>query len=486
MSVGDAPAAAAPEDAIGRETRLALFAMALGVFVIANDFTSLSVAIPDIERDLDTTLTTAQWVINGYALVFGVLIVTGGRLADLFGRKRVFMIGAGIFAVCSLAAGVAPTAETLIVCRGLMGIGGALMWPAILGMTYALLPASKAGLAGGLILGVAGLGNAVGPLLGGFLTDELSWEWVFFLNIPVALFAMFVTWRTVSESRVDATSRHIDYLGIVVLTVAIVSILLALDEGTDKGFGDPVILGLFLLGGAMLGLFVIVERRQGDGALVPHDVLANRVFAAACATVLLMSAIFFAALLYLPQFMERILGWSALESGAGLLPMMIVFAATSFLAGSLYDRLGGRVVVASGAACLAVGMFLLSITDQDLEYAALVPGMIVLGVGVGLFYSSITTTAVTALDPSRSSLAGGIVYMCQIAGGAVGLGVNTAIVASEDHLADGIALAFKVDAALALVGLAVVLLFIGDRRRAGADHPPAHPRALHHRHRANA
>src|SRR3954447_22399930 len=178
--------------------------MALGVFVIANDFTALSVAIPRIEADLGTDLTTAQWVINGYALVFGVLIVTGGRLADLFGRKRIFLIGAACFAAFSLLGGLAPNVGLLIACRSLMGIGGALMWPAILGMTYAILPDDKAGLAGGLILGVAGFGNAVGPLLGGFLTDVLSWRWLFLVNVPIALFAMFVTWREVDESAADA------------------------------------------------------------------------------------------------------------------------------------------------------------------------------------------------------------------------------------------------------------------------------------------
>ena len=180
----------------------ALVAMALGVFVIANDFTALSVAIPQIEKDLGTDLTTAQWVINGYALVFGVLIVTGGRLADLYGRKRIFMIGSAIFAGFSVLGGLAPNIDVLIACRGLMGIGGAMMWPAVLGMTYAIVPDSKAGLAGGLILGVAGLGNAVGPMFGGLLTDELSWRWVFFVNLPIALFAMYVTHREVQESDV--------------------------------------------------------------------------------------------------------------------------------------------------------------------------------------------------------------------------------------------------------------------------------------------
>ncbi|MET0896041.1 MAG: DHA2 family efflux MFS transporter permease subunit [Acidimicrobiia bacterium] len=472
-------------DTIDRKTWLALIAMALGVFVIANDFTALSVAIPNIESDMHTSLSEAQWVINGYALVFGVLIVTGGRLADMLGRKRMFMVGAAIFAAFSLAAGLAPGVGLLILFRGLMGVGGALMWPAILGMTYALLPDSKAGLAGGLILGVAGLGNAVGPLLGGFLTDELSWEWVFFLNLPIAAFAMFVTWRNVPESKADNVERHIDVRGIVTLSAGIVAVLLALDEGPEVGFGDPAILALFAFGAAMLVAFIFIERSQGDGALVPNDVLHNKVFAASCVAVLLMSALFFSALLYLPQYMEKVLGYSALGSGAGLLPLMGVFAISSFVAGSLYDRLGGRVVIVTGAVALGVGMVLLSLVDIESTYAVTVPGMVVLGLGVGLFYSAITTTAVTALDPSRSSLAGGILYMCQIAGGAVGLGFNTAIVASADSLTDGIALAFRVDAALAFIGLVVVLRFVG-RPEPAAGHVNEHPRALRHRHRAHA
>jgi EmrB/QacA subfamily drug resistance transporter len=470
-----------PDDRVSRNTWVALTAMALGVFVIANDFTALSVAIPEIEHDLSTSLTKAQWVINGYALVFGVLIVTGGRLADLFGRKRVFMIGATIFASFSLLAGLVPGVGLLIGSRMLMAIGGALMWPAILGMTYALLPDSKAGLAGGIILGVAGLGNAVGPMLGGFLTDVLSWRWVFFVNLPIAAFAMIVTARTVPESRAAGAQRHIDYGGIALVSTAIVLILVALDEGSTEGFGSPAIVALFVVGALLLAAFFRFERGQGEGALVPSDVLRNKVFAAACLATLLMSAIFFSALLYVPQFFEKILDYSALRSGAGLLPMMGVFAATSFVAGSLYNRIGGRIVVASGAACLGAGILLLSFVDTGSGYGAFVPGMIVLGVGVGLFYSAVTTIAVTSLDPSRSSLAGGIVYMCQIAGGAVGLGLNTALVTSASSLADGISLAFKVDAALALVGFVVVLAFIGNPAPA-----EGHPRALRWRHRAHA
>jgi EmrB/QacA subfamily drug resistance transporter len=421
--------------------------MALGVFVIANDFTALSVAIPRIEADLHTSLNRAQWVINGYALVFGVLIVTGGRLADLFGRRRMFMIGASIFGVFSLLAGVMPTVELVIVFRALMGVGGAIIWPAALGLMYMILPASKKGLAGGLILGVAGLGNAVGPLLGGWLTDVATWRLVFFINLPITAFAMFVTAREVPESAKESAERGIDYPGIALLSAGAVAVLLALDLGTDGGFGRPLIVGLIAGGVLLLVLFFLVERREGAKALVPADVTRNIVFSAACLTVLLMSAIFFSALLYLPQFMEKNLTFSALRSGADLLPLMIIFAVTSFAAGWLYGRLGPKIVVTAGTACLAVGI-------------------------------SVTTAAVTALDPSQASLAGGIVYMCQIAGGAIGLGLNTAIVLSAASLSDGIKVAFRVDAVLALVGTIVSLWLVH-----GATASAAHSGSPHAHHR---
>ncbi len=452
--------------------------MALGVFVIANDFTALSVAIPRIEADLHTSLNRAQWVINGYALVFGVLVVTGGRLADLFGRKRMFMVGATIFGLFSLLAGVMPTADLLIICRALMGVGGAIVWPAVLGLTYMILPASKKGLAGGLILGVAGLGNAIGPLLGGWLTDVATWRLVFFINLPITLFAMFVTAREVPESKTDAAERSIDYPGIGLLSGGAVAVLLALDLGTDGGFGLPLIIGLIVAGLALLGSFFLIERREGERALVPTAVMRNSVFSAACVTVLFMSAIFFSALLYLPQFMEKVLSFSALRSGAGLLPLMCIFATASFVAGWLYGRAGPKIVVTAGTACLAIGIFWLSRLSTSSSYESLVPGMLVLGIGVGLFYSSVTTAAVTALDPSRSSLAGGIVYMCQVAGGAIGLGLNTAIVLSAASLTDGIRVAFLVDAALAAIGTVISLLFVHGAKRSQAHADTTH---AHHR-----
>ena len=467
------------EQPLERTAVLGLVAMGLAVIVIANDFTALSVALPAIELAFGADVTTVQWVINGYALVFGVLIVTGGRLADMFGRRRIFFIGSAIFALFSLVGGLAPNIGVLLASRALMGVGGAMMWPAILGMTYGLLPKDRAGLAGGLILGAAGFGNAVGPLLGGALTDAISWRWIFYLNLPIAAFAALVTWRVVADDVPTLPDRWIDYGGIATLSIGLFALLLALDQGSDLGWFDPWILSLFGAAVVALAVFVLVERIVANKALVPADVLRNRAFVAACLATLLMSAIFFAALLYLPQFMTKQLGYSAVGAGAGLLPMMGVFAVTSFVAGPLYSRLGPKLIVSLGAGLLAVGMFLLSMVHAATDYAGLILGMVVLGVGIGLFYSSITTAAVTALDASRAGLAGGIVYMCQIAGGSIGLGLNTALVVTAPSLAEGIHTAFLVDAALAVAGLIVAVLFVG------GSVDTTRLRELRHHHRAH-
>lgn len=455
---------AEPPQRLERSTVVALAAMAMAVFVIANDVTALSVALPDIESDFDADVGTVQWVISAYALIFGVLIVTGGRLADLFGRRRVFFIGAAIFAFFSLLGALAPSVITLIVARGLMGIGGALMWPAILGMTYSILPKDRAALAGALIIGAAGFGNAAGPLLGGFLTDVFDWRWILAVNLPIAALASVVTWRYVPESSGDVADRSFDYAGVATLSVGLIALLVALDEVTGLGWTDPVILGLFALCVGLLVAFAVAERRAGAAALVPDDVLANRAFRSACLAVLLMSPTFFVALMYLPQFMQKILDYTPVEAGLGLLPMMGVFAAVSFIAGPLYERLGPRPVIAVGASCMVAGPLLISLIERGDSWAQLVPGMVVLGVGVGLFYSSITTAAVTALDESRASLAGGIVYMFQVAGGSIGLGLATTVfteAVERGGFEDGFQWAFRLVAALALAALAVVLLNVG-------------------------
>jgi EmrB/QacA subfamily drug resistance transporter len=437
--------------------------MSMSVLVIANDFSAINVAIPTMERDFSTNVNTIQWVVNAYALTFGVMIVTGGRLADMFGRRRAFFLGTAIFASMSALGGAAQSETWLIASRVAMGLGGALMWPAILGMTFELLPAEKAGLAGGIILGAAGLGNAIGPLIGGVLTDALSWRWIFFLNVPVAAFAVFVTYFLVKVKEPEAAEHRIDYPGIATLSVGLVSLLIGLDQVHDWGWGDPRVIAMFALSAVLIAAFLPIERRAGTSALVPRAVMKNESFRASCVAVTLMSATFFAALLYLPQFMQKHLGYSPLEAGVGVLPFLATFALVSFVAGPLYSRLGAKPLAVFGAACIAVAPFLFSQVGEGSAYAAIVPGMFVLGLGIGSFYPTATTAGVTSVDESQSSLAGGILYMCQIAGGAIGLGLTTTVFSAQGSFIEGIQAAFRLDAALSLAGFLVALLFVGGR-----------------------
>jgi EmrB/QacA subfamily drug resistance transporter len=438
--------------------------MGLAVVVIANDFSAINVALPTMEQDFHTNVNTIQWVVNAYALTFGVMIVTGGRLADMFGRRNAFFLGTAIFATMSALGGAAQSETWLIASRTLMGIGGALMWPAILGMTYELLPEEKAGLAGGIIIGAAGLGNAVGPLIGGVLTQELSWRWIFFLNVPVAIFAVGVTYLLVHVKEPESKERRIDYAGITTLSVGLVSLLVALDQVDDWGWSDPRVIGLLVLAVAMLIAFLPIERRAGEHALVPRAVMRNESFTAACVAILFMSATFFAALLYLPQFMEKHLGYSPLEAGVGMLPFLATFALVSFVAGPLYNRLGAKVLAVLGATCITVAPFLFSLADESSGYDSLIVGMVVLGIGIGSFYPTATTAGVTSVDESQTSLAGGIIYMFQIAGGSIGLGLTTTVFSSNiPPFVDGVQAAFRLDAALSVIGLLVAIAFVGGR-----------------------
>jgi EmrB/QacA subfamily drug resistance transporter len=437
--------------------------MAVAVVVIANDFSAINVALPTMEQDFHTNVNTMQWVINAYALIFGVLIVTGGRLADMFGRRRAFYVGTAIFAAMSALGGAAQSEAWLIATRAVMAVGGALMWPAILGMTYELLSDEKAGLAGGIVIGAAGLGNALGPLIGGVLTDLLSWRWIFFLNVPVSAFAVAVTYYFVRIGGPVGGEQRIDYAGIATLTAGLVSLLVGLDQVDDWGFGDPRTIALLVLAAVLVVAFLPIERRAGLRALVPREVIRNESFRASCIAILFFSATFFAALLYLPQFMQKHLEYTPLEAGVGMLPFLATFAVVSFAAGPLYNRVGAKPLIVVGAICITIAPFLLSLVDPDSGYGSLIVGMVVLGVGIGTFYPTATTAGITSVDESQASLAGGIIYMFQIAGGSIGLGLTTTVFSAQETFIDGIQSAFLLDAVLSLVGLLIAVFFVGGR-----------------------
>jgi EmrB/QacA subfamily drug resistance transporter len=449
--------------------------MGLAVVVICNDFSAINVALPTMTREFDVSVDSIQWVVNAFTLTFGVLIVTGGRLADKFGRRRVFFAGAVIFAGSSLLGGFAPDEVWLIACRALMGVGGALVWPAVVGITYSLLPSDRAGMAGGIILGAAGLGNVLGPLLGGILTDAWSWRGIFFVNVPVAVIAIVVVGFLVAPDRPEREEGRLDYPGMVFLTTALVALLLLLDLAPRWGWQDPRSILLALVALLSGGALWRIERRAGERALVPREMLASPSFAGACLAIFFVSAAFFSALLYLPLFMQRQLGYSALEAGVGMLPLLATFGLVSFAVGVLYHRVGARPLVVLGAASVCAGSVACSLVESNSGYWALVPGMVGLGIGLGCFYPTATTAGVTAVILSRASLAGGVFYMFETVGGSIGLALSTAFFeGATPPFVAGIRAAFQADALVSSAAILAGLLLVGRQswhRTAPRRHP---------------
>lgn len=509
-----------------KETVLALLALGLGNFMVAQDLAALNVSLPSIERELNIDLSTAQWIVNAYLLVFGMTIVTGGRLADELGRRRILIAGTAIFAVTSFLGGLAPEASWLIGARALMGIGSGLIVPTVTGMGYAILPPEKAGLAGGVTVGAYGLGMAIGPMVGGALTEYLGWRWIQFADLPLAALVLFGVWRTIGPERPGERPR-IDYPGIATLSLGLVALLFALDQGSDWGWSDGRILVSFAVAIALIVTFIAIERRAGEHALIPGDIVRIPGVAVPCALRALMGPAYTAAVLFLPQIMQKLFGYSPFTAGVGMLPMLGTYAGASFLVGIVAARLNEKVAITIGMAGLALGPYLLSRFTIDGGYAGLVLGMVIMGLGLALFQPASNTAAVRADHRGRKSLASGLILMFQFVGGAIGLGLTTTVVASSEraavdyHLAtigasvtpaersalnsllagaetaqqvlqrfgpaeaqqlvqvageafaDGVRSGFVLDAGLATAGVLLALYFLNRARREEADHEAA-------------
>lgn len=402
--------------------------------LLALDLAALNVILPSIERDLDVDLRSAQWAVNAYLLVYGMTIVTGGRLADELGRRRVFFAGAGLFLTMSLASGLAPGIGWLIAARAFMGIGSGLMLPSIVGMAYAVVPARLSAMAGGFIIGAYGVGMAFGPLLGGGITEIFGWRWTQFINVPVALLAAVGVWLSIPRDS-PGTRPRIDYPGILTLSAALVSLLVAIDQISVWGWGDwRIHLGL-VSAAALLALFVSIERRAGETALIPGDMIRIHTVAVVCLLKVLFAPAYSATLLFLPQIMQKTLGLSPFAAGTGMLPMLGLYAVVSFFVAAAGHRLTAQFGIIAGLAGVTAGMVLLFTSQPDAGLLPLVPGMAMIGIGLGLFQPSTTTAAVEADGRGRKSLASGLTFMFQYVGGAVGVGLTTTVVASTERSA---------------------------------------------------
>ncbi|WP_226648041.1 MFS transporter [Microbulbifer variabilis] len=445
---------------ISRAQVYGLSSAALALFLIAIDMSAFAPALPAIENEFGFDITTSQWVINGYALVFGILVVTGGRLADIFGRKRAFMAGTGIFALCSLLGGLSIDMAMLLVVRCLMGIGAALMWPSIIGMTYSLVSKEHAGQVGGGLMAILGLANIVGPIAGGVLAEYLSWRWIFYINIPLALTAILLCWKPVPDDAPTGTREKVDYLGVITLSASLFSLLISLNLASEIGFRHPLVVYLLMAFLIFICLFIVLERRNQEMALVPADIITNKTFCVVSIVTLLSAMMFFAVLLFMPQFFIEYRGFTAVQSGFAMVPLMATFALTSYLSGALHKQLGAKILICVGLVCKGAGIFSLSYLNHEADYLELIPGLIILGIGIGLFNPAVTTVAVSVVDSSRSSLASAILYMFKIAGGALGLGINATIVAFAPDVVEGISRAYTVNAYFALSAFIIAVFFV--------------------------
>jgi EmrB/QacA subfamily drug resistance transporter len=409
-----------------------LGAMSFALFMIMLDNTVVNVALPSIQSDLNASLSSLEWTINAYTLVFAVLLVTGGRLGDIFGRRRAFLFGVVAFALSSATAGLAPNDLSLVISRAVQGIGAAFMMPATLSIITNAFPAHERGKAIGTWAGVSALALALGPVVGGFLTEAVSWRAIFFLNLPVAALAVFVTLVAATESRDPNVPRTIDYAGVATITLGIGALVLALVEGNGWGWGSPRILGL--LATSIIGLvaFVLVERRTRF-PMVEFSFLRSRAFVGTNGVAFVVSFAMLAMFFFLALYMQNILGYSPLEAGIRFLPSTVVIIVAAPLAGRLTDRIGARVPIAVGLSLVAVALYMQSRITVDTTYSYLLPTLSLMGLGIGLTMSPMSTAAMNAVDATKAGLASGILSMSRMVGGTFGV---AAVGALFQHLSD--------------------------------------------------
>jgi EmrB/QacA subfamily drug resistance transporter len=406
-----------------------LVAMCFALFMIMLDNTVVNVALPSIQRDLHANLSALEWTINAYTLSFAVLLVTGGRLGDIFGRRRAFLAGVVIFALSSAAIGLAPTDGALIAGRAVQGIGAALMMPATLSIITHAFPPQERGKAIGTWAGVSALALAIGPVLGGALTESVGWRSIFFLNLPVAVGAVVMTLFAARESRDDTVARRIDVPGVAAITIGLTALVLGLVESNRWGWGSPRILGLFALAAVGLLAFVAIELRTRVPT-VDFSFFRSRSFLGANLVAFVVSFAMLAMFFFMALYMQNILGYSPLQAGVRFLPSTLCVMAVGPVSGRLADRFGPRNLIVGGLVVVAASLFWQSRLGVHTSYSLLLPGFVAMGIGIALVMSPMSTAAMNAVHVTKAGVASGVLSMSRMVGGTFGVAAMGALVAA--------------------------------------------------------
>jgi EmrB/QacA subfamily drug resistance transporter len=455
---------------------LALALLAAAQFVVVLDASIVNVALPSIGRDLHFSQDNLSWVINAYTLTFGGFLLLGGRMADLLGRRRLFIAGLLLFAAASLAGGLSTTDSQLVVARAVQGLGAALLSPAALSLvTVIFKEGAERNKALGVWGAVAGSGGAVGVMLGGMLTQWAGWEWVLFVNVPIGIVAAAIAPRLLPESR-NSGARHFDFAGAVSITAGLSILVYALVDAANAGWGSTQTIGLIALSVVLIGAFVLIER-SSKAPLVPFPgIFRIRTITGINLTALFIAASLFSMFFFISLYMQQVLGYDALKAGISYLPLAFGIILSAGAASGLTTRFGFKPVLISGLLLTSGGLIWFAQVSPDGSYVAdiLFPSLLA-AVGLGLAFVSMTVAAVSGVETHETGLASGLINTSQQVGGALGLAILATVANTRtgDALAGGasqaVALtegfqrAFTVGAGIAILGSIVGAVLISSK-----------------------
>jgi EmrB/QacA subfamily drug resistance transporter len=460
-----------------RRKWLGLALLAATQFVIVLDAAIVNVAIPSIGRDLHFSQENLTWIPNAYALTFGGFLLLGGRMADLLGRRRLFMVGLVVFSVASLLGGLSTNEGQLIAARALQGLGAALLAPSALSMvTTTFAEGAERNKALGVWGAVSGSGGAAGVLLGGVLTKYLGWEWVLWVNVPIGIVAAILAPRMLAESRKEAETRTFDALGAITVTAGLSLLVYALVDAVSAGWGSSQTIGLLALSAALIGVFVVTELRS-RAPLMPFRIFRVRTLTGANVVGLLVGASLFAMFFFLSRYMQQVLGYDALKAGLSYLPLALAIIVSAGVASQLVTKLGFKPVLIAGMALVTVALLWFAQVPVDGNYVRdLLAPMVIAAVGLGFAFVPVTIAAVSNISADDSGLASGLINTSQQVGGALGLAILGTIASSRTTdlvtaahgapnavpgaLTEGFQLAFLAGAGFAVLGIIATLVLV--------------------------
>ncbi len=406
-----------------------LAAVSFGLFMIMLDNTVVNVALPAIQDDLGADLSQLQWIVTGYALSFAALMLIGGKLADAYGRRLLFVAGIVLFTGASLWCGLADSGEMLIAARVVQGVGAALMNPATLSIIAATFPPKERGMAIGIWAGVSALALAIGPLVGGLLTEHLSWHWIFFVNVPVGVIAVAASFLLITESK-DETHESLDLPGLATSALGLFALTYGLIEANEYGWTSARILGAFVVAVVALVSFVVIERRRRS-PMLDLSLFRSGTYAGANLAMLLVALAMFGVFFFVSLYMQNVLGYSAVQAGAAFLPMTVLVILVAPIAGKLSDRHGSRWLMTIGMILLGVQLLYLSQLGPDAGFWNLLPGFVVGGLGMSMAMTPTAAAATRAVPVHKAGVGSAVLNAMRQVGGSVGIALMGAIVANQ-------------------------------------------------------